>query len=472
MVDLDLSYTPAAELARLVAAGELSPVEIVANALDRIAVVNAALNCFCASYGDDALAEARTAADAVARGDELGPLHGVPVAIKDTTPQRGRRTTLGSYTHEHWVPEHDAAMVTSLQRAGAIIVGKTTSPEFAHTLITDSPLWGVTRNPWDPTRTTGGSSGGSGAAVASGCVPLAEGSDMGGSVRIPAAWCGLVGLKPGLGRIPMDVLPGNFDSISHHGPLARTTDDARLFLRATQGPNDCDIQSVTTPLDLSAPLTGEVRGLRLGLSVDLGCWAVDTEIEAAVRAAADAWREAGAVVEEVEVGLDARAEGMWMELWGVFMAAYYGHLVEEFHDRMDPDVLRLIALGNSLSAVQLKRIEIERTGVWRKVAAVLADHDALICPTMAQGPLPAAKIDAAEPTVANPDDGRYHSPDLTSVFNLVAPCPVLSLPAGHHGDGLPIGVQVVGRRWQDDTVLRIGRALELARPWADRRPPV
>jgi Asp-tRNA(Asn)/Glu-tRNA(Gln) amidotransferase A subunit family amidase len=471
MVDLDMAYLSAAEMARKIAAKELSPVEVVENALARCEQVQGALNCFTETYAEDALREAREAAAAVARGDTLGILHGVPVAIKDTTPQRGRRTTLGSYTHEHWLPDHDAAMVTSLQRAGAIIVGKTTSPEFAHALITDSPLWGVTRNPWDPTRTTGGSSGGSGAAVASGCVALAEGSDMGGSVRIPAAWCGVVGLKPGLGRIPMDVLPGLFDNISHHGPLARTTDDARLFLAATQGPDDCDIQTVTTPLDLSQPLTGDVKGMRLGLSIDLGCWAVDPEIETAARAAADVWRAAGAIVEEVEVGLNPRAEAMWNELWGVFMAAYFGHFVEEFHERMDPDVLRLIDLGNSLSAVQLKRLEIERTEVWRKIAAVLGNHDALICPTMGQPPLPAAKADQVR-GAPKPDDGRYHSADMTAVFNLVAPCPVLSVPAGQHANGLPIGVQIVGRRWQDDSVLRIGRALELAQPWAHRRPPV
>ena len=471
MADLDLAFTPAAELARRIAARELSPVDVVANALARLDEVNPTLNCFCGSYGDDVLAEARRAADAVARGDALGVLHGVPVAVKDTTPERGRRTTLGSYTHEHWVPDADAAVVTALRRAGAIIVGKTTSPEFAHTLVTDSPLWGPTRNPWDTGRTPGGSSGGSAAAVASGCVPLAEGSDMGGSVRIPASWSGLVGLKPGLGRIPMDVLPGNFDSISHHGPLARTIDDVRLFLAATQGPDDCDIQSVTTPLDLSSPVEGDVRGLRLGLSVDLGCWAVDPEIEGAVRAATEAWRDGGAIIDEVEVGLTGGAEALWGQLWAVFMAAYYGHLVDEFGDRMDADVLRLIEMGNGLGAAAVKRLEIERTAVWRKVATVLADHDALICPTMAQGPWPAVKADRPSIAPTGPD-GRYHSPDMTAIFNLMAPCPALSVPAGWHADGLPIGVQVVGRRWREDTVLRIGRALELARPWAERRPPV
>ena len=240
---VDHSAPTAVGLARSIATGEQSPVAVVAAALERAHTVQPVLNCFTAIW-DDAMAAAEAAEAAVARGDELGPLHGVPVAVKDTTPVAGRRTTLGSFAFEHAVPDRDAYIVTALRRAGAIIVGQTTSPEFAHTLVTDSPLWGVTRNPHAIDRTPGGSSGGSAAAVASGCVPLAEGSDMGGSVRIPAAWSGIVGLKPSLGRIPMDVLPGLFDSISHHGPLARVADDARLFLAATQGPDDADIMSV------------------------------------------------------------------------------------------------------------------------------------------------------------------------------------------------------------------------------------
>jgi Asp-tRNA(Asn)/Glu-tRNA(Gln) amidotransferase A subunit family amidase len=470
-VDVELAYLPAGELAAEVAGGRLSPVEVVANALARIEQVDPALNCFCVVTAEQALAAAREAEAAVARGDELGPLHGVPVALKDTTPTAGTRTTLGSYAFEHWVPDRDASIVGALQRAGAIVVGKTTSPEFAHTLFTDSPLWGPTRNPWDLTRSPGGSSGGSGAAVASGCVPLAEGSDMGGSVRIPAAWCGVVGLKPGLGRIPMDVLPGLFDSISHHGPLARCVDDARLFLAATQGPDDADIQSVTTPLDLSAPTPSSIDGLRLALSVDLGCWAVDPAIEDAVRSSAAALAAAGAVVEEVDLALTARDEEVWIELWGVFMAAYYGDLVAEHRDRMDPDVLRLIALGESLPAVRYKRLELERTDLWRRVAAVLADHDAIVCPTMATGPVAAAKADGPRLS-GHVDDGRYHSHDMTAVWNLVPQCPAISVPCGFDDDGLPVGLQIVGRRWREDTVLRIGRAAELAMAGTRPRPPL
>jgi Asp-tRNA(Asn)/Glu-tRNA(Gln) amidotransferase A subunit family amidase len=471
LVDLDLAFTSAGVAANAIATGSLSPVELVSNALERIEQVNATLNCFCSVWADEAMAAAHSAADMVTRGESLGSLHGVPVAVKDTTPTAGHRTTLGSFTHEHWIPEHNAYIASALRRAGAIIVGNTTTPEFAHTLVCESPLWGITRNPWNLDRTTGGSSGGSGAAVASGCVALAEGTDMGGSVRIPAAWCGVVGLKPGFGRIPMDVLPGLFDSISHHGPLARDVDDARLFLAVAQGPDDADILSTPVPLDLSGPTPTSVEGMRLALSVDLGCWAVEPAIEGAVRTAADALRAAGAIVEEVELALTHRDEEVWVDLWGVFMAAYFGHLVEEFEARMDPDVLGLIEHGNSLSAVHLKRLEIERTDLWRRIASVLQSNEAILCPTMATGPVPAAKADRRRDEQF--DDDRYHGNDMTAVWNLVAPCPALSVPCGWDPDGLPIGLQIVGRRWREDTVLRIGRAVEVALPNASgRRPPL
>jgi Asp-tRNA(Asn)/Glu-tRNA(Gln) amidotransferase A subunit family amidase len=446
------------------------------NALARIDEIQPQLNCFAGVWADDARAAARRAADDVAGGRNLGPLHGVPVALKETTTIAGRPHTVGSLTHEHVVAQRDGFITTALARAGAIVVGATTSPEFAHTLVTESRLRGATRNPWDPRRGPGGSSGGSAAAVAAGCVYLAEGSDMGGSVRIPAAWCGIVGLKPGIGRIPMDVLPGLFDSISHHGPLARSVDDARLFLAAAQGPDDADIMSVTTALDLSGTTPATVTGMRFGLSTDLGCWAVDPEIVAAVESAAGALADAGAIVEQVDPGFTAEDDWMWVELWGVFMSAYYGHLVEEWGDRMEPVVLTLIELGNSLSATHVKRLEIHRTQFWHKVRAVLSGRDALLCPTMATRPIPALKEDAAAPVQHH--DGRFHSDEMTAVFNLVAPCPAMSVPCGFHAATddtaeLPIGLQIVGHRWREDTVLQIGRAVELALPdVTGRRPPI
>jgi Asp-tRNA(Asn)/Glu-tRNA(Gln) amidotransferase A subunit family amidase len=468
VVDIELCFTSATELARRIAARELSPAEVTANALERIDEVNPTLNAFCAVYADEAKAEADQRTRELSSSNARGPLHGVPVAIKDGTPTKGRRTTLGSYAYENWIPDDDAAIVIALRRAGAIVVGKTTLPEFAHSSFTESPLLGITRNPWNVAHTPGGSSGGAGAAVASGCVPLAEGTDMGGSVRIPAAWCGLVGLKPSLGRIPQDILPSTFDTLAHHGPLSRTVDDARLFLQATQGPDDRDIQSIGAPLDLAGPAAGDVTGKRFALSVDLGGWWVDTAVVDAVRETAVALATAGAVVHEIELPSLAPYDEDWTVLWAVYMAAYYGEHLEELGDRMDSSVVHLIEKGRQVSAVDYKRLEIARTQLWRVMAGVLSDHDGLLCPTMA---VPAPKVGKHDPR-PSPEDGLYHSDDMTAVFNLIAPCPVVSVPAGFTTAGLPVGMQIVGRRWRDDEVLEAARAVELVRPWADHRPPL
>ncbi len=467
MTDLDIAFLSASEMARRVATREISPVELVDNSLRRIDDVNNAINAFCFVWDDDARSAAQRAADAVARGDDLGVLHGVPIALKDTTPTAGHRTTLGSHAFERWVPDVDAAIARKLQDAGAIVVGKTTTPEFAHSLATESSLWGVTRNPWDLERTTGGSSGGSGAAVATGCVPLAEGSDMGGSVRIPSAWCGVVGLKPGLGRIPMDVLPGLFDTISHHGPLARCVDDARLFLRATQGPDESDVLSMPVPLDLSAPDT-DMTGVRIALSIDLGVWEVDRAVEAAVRGAADALSDAGAIVSEVDLGFRGDEEKSWNKLWDVFMAAYYGHLVEEFGKTMAPEVLGLIERGNAMSAVTYKQVELTRTRMWRQLRPILVENEALLCPTMATGPVNASISGTRVP--GHMENQRYHSPDMCAIWNMVSPCPALTVPCGLDDDGMPVGAQLIGRRWRSDRVLEIGQALERALPSIGRPP--
>jgi amidase len=227
---MSFTHLSVRQQAEMLASGEVSSVDLVRASLERIATVQPELNCFVEVWAEEALARAASIGPHDGR-----PLHGIPVAIKDTTPWEGHRVTYGSTMYRDNIADRSAVVVERLLEAGAVIVGSTNAPEFAHAGITDSPLHGPTRNPWDTTRTTGGSSGGSAAAVSSGCIAVAEGSDMGGSVRIPAAWCGVVGLKPSLGRIPMNVLPGLWDTISHHGPLARTVDCARSFMSAVCG---------------------------------------------------------------------------------------------------------------------------------------------------------------------------------------------------------------------------------------------
>ena len=449
------SIPPTVALQRdLLRTGEVTAVELVESCLRRIDEVQPELNCFVAVWADEALERARHVD--VTRGG----LAGIPVAIKDTSSWEGHLSTSGSVTlHDH-VARHTDAVVRSLLDAGAIIVGSTNTPEFAHAGITDNPLWGVTRNPHDPSRTPGGSSGGSAAAVASGCVALAEGSDMGGSVRIPAAWCGIVGLKPSLGRIPMTALPGLFDLLSHHGPLARTVDDAWEFLLATQGPSLSDPYSVHPPLTRAEP---PVRGLSAALSIDLGCWAVDPAIATAVENAAHELRSVGVAVERVDPAFTARDNALWLEMWGIFMAGFYGHVADQRSEVMDPDVLWLIELGRSFSAVDAKRMDVERRSFWHRATAALHDHDVIICPTMSRAPGPADKASNRVRQLIH-NDGLVHSEDMTSVWNLASPLPIVSVPCGRFESGpdagLPIGMQIVGRPGREDVVLAVARAIE------------
>jgi Asp-tRNA(Asn)/Glu-tRNA(Gln) amidotransferase A subunit family amidase len=459
----DLCALPATEQARLVRARAISPVDLVEASLARIEQVNPVLNAFAFVFANEARARARDAEASVMRGDSLGPLHGLPVAFKDFTPTSGQRTTLGSRCFEDWVPDRDPVIVQRFKAAGAIIIGKTTTPEFAHSGFTISPLWGATGNPWDPARSAGGSSGGSGVAATTGCVALAEGTDMGGSVRIPAALCGCVGLKPSLGRIPMDILPTVFDDMSHFGPLARTIDDAVLFMKVAEGPDDADIQSQIAPRSLPERFDIDLGGLRLAFSPDLGVCNVDPEVGANLRVAVAALEQAGAVVEEANLTVGPEMLRAWNDWWGVYLAAGFGHLLPEQRDRLDPYVVRLMEAGLALDAVAFKRIETTRTELWRRLAAVFVRHDALLCPTMAR---PAPLNSERGRDFWRPDaQGRMEGLDMTEFFNMTGQCPALSVPSGMTAAGLPTAIQIVGRRFDDPTVLRIGAAIEELRPW-------
>jgi len=471
MVDLDLCYTPATELIRRYLAREVSPVDVVQNSLDRIEEVNGTLNCFCFTFPEEALEKAKAAEQKLASGNAR-PLEGIPLAIKDFTPTKGKVTTRGSRLLQDWIPDWDPVLVERLEAAGAIMVGKTTTPEFATSGFTDSPLWGITRNPWDTSRTPGGSSGGSGAAVASGCVPLAEGTDMGGSVRIPAGLCGIVGLKPSLGRIPMDIIDTVYCNISHFGPLARTVNDAALFLDVVQGEHSSDIQSLPR-CPLPRPVSSDARGMKFALDVTLGFCAVDPGVEANLRVTADALADAGAVVEEIDLGWDSKIVDMWNGSWAIFMAAAYDNLtnvpLDENRERMSEGMVKLIEKGRKIDAVTARKWEFERTRYWHKLGAVLESHHALLCPTMAITAPPVEMRDW-DFTGTN-ETGLLKCMDMTSPFNYMAQCPVLSVPSGFV-DGLPTAAQIVARRWDDELALRIGAAIEEIMPWAHKQPNI
>ena len=471
-MNLELAYTSALELARRIKARELSPVEVVANTLERIGAVNERLNAFCFIYPEEALQRAREAERQVSRrGPEALPLlHGVPVALKDFTPTRGRCTTLGSRVFQDWVPDWQPVIVDRLLAAGAILVGKTTTPEFALAGFTRSELWGTTCNPWNPAHTPGGSSGGSGAAVAAGCVPLAEGTDIGGSIRGPASICGVVGLKPSLGRIPCDLLDTVFDDCLHFGPLARTVSDAALFLNVTKGPHDRDIQSLPAIPDIPMPLNGDLRGRHFALSVDFGFFAVDTEIEGNLRNAAAALREAGATVEEVELGWSSQILHAWYDITFALYAALFAERLNEWRDKLEPSTVEAIELGQTISGATLRRHGIVRTELWRSLAAIHERFDALLCPTEA---LPSALTTQSDADFYyDLPDGRYCGMAMTMPFNLTGQCPVISLPTGFTSSGLPTGMQMVGRRFDDAGLLEMAAGYEKILPWAERRPPI
>jgi amidase/aspartyl-tRNA(Asn)/glutamyl-tRNA(Gln) amidotransferase subunit A len=448
---------PATQIADGIRSGAFAAEAVVAESLRRAKVVNGALNAFTLLREEAALAAAREADRRVARGGDLPVLLGVPFAAKDLTPTKGDLTTLGSWTSGNRVPDESALCISRLEAAGAILIGKTTTPEFAHSSFTASPRWGITRNPWNGARTSGGSSGGSAVAVATGVVPFAEGTDMGGSVRIPAAFTGIVGLKPSLGRIPMTILPSVFDNISHFGPLARSVGDAVAFMTATAGPDDADISSLPVSFEAGKAAASPLAGRRFALSLDLGYYSVEPAVRGRILAAVEALRAAGAVVEPVEIGWSRAVNDRWYDLWCVFMAAFFGETLEDHRAHMDPIVVELIERGRTLDAANYKKVELLRTAMWRDLAAILSGYDALLCPTCAVTAPPAEADD--NDYVADLSDGRFGGLDMTCPFNLLPQCPALSVPAGLGEDGLPVGMQIVGRRYADVAVLSMGGAL-------------
>lgn len=463
MTKTDLHTLSATEISRRVRSREISIPEVVDASLAQIEKINPDLNAFCFVYPEAARKAALERQAALIRGDVAGPLHGVPVAIKDLTKTKGGRTTLGSRIYSDWVPDSDAVVVERLRAAGAIIVGKTTTPEFAYSSFTESPLWGITRNPWNPNHTSGGSSGGSAVAVATGCVPLAEGSDAGGSVRIPAAWSGTVGLKPSLGRIPMDILASHFADIMHFGPLARTVDDAATFLNVTQGPDDRDIASLPPLPCVPVPLPRSVKGLRLALSHDLGYYAVDDDIVSNLDAVADALRHGGAIVDVVELPWSREINDAFYDYWRTLMSALFGHHLPKWRDRMDPLVVRIIEEAAEVSGRRVMELGVVRTRAWEAIRPIFERYDAMLCPTMS---VVAPEVGGNEFDFDYDDAlGKCHALDMTLPFNMISRCPALSVPSGLARNNLPTAVQIVGRRFDDATVLRVGAAIEELRPW-------
>ena len=467
-----LEWMSATELAQLIRRAKLSPVELVDALLARIERINPTVNAYCTVVADEARAAARAAETAARSGDELGLLHGVPYSLKDLTPTRGIRTTMGSKIFEHNVPDTDGLFVQRMRAAGGILLGKTNTPEFGCKPFTDNRVFGATRNPWSLEHSPGGSSGGAAAAVAAGLGPLAQGSDLAASIRQPAAWSGVVGFKPSQGRVPRVPNSSGWSGLSVDGPITRTVADAALMFAAVAGPDPRDPLSLPSTGDNWEEIADEsdLRDLRIAWTPDLGgAVPVDPRVAALCADAARAFEAFGASVEEAapEIG---QIQHAFLVLNAGLRQASLGQYLAEWREQMDPVLVARLELSASATAVDVARAEVERTAYHQRLCAFFDQYDLLLLPTSVTPPLPLDvrfPIEVDSKTVPQPIDMLLP----TYAFNF-SNHPAISVPAGWTDGGLPVGLQIVGGWQQDALVLRAAAAFERARPWADRYPPL
>jgi aspartyl-tRNA(Asn)/glutamyl-tRNA(Gln) amidotransferase subunit A len=467
MDNAELCFLSATELVGRYGAGELSPVEVVEAVLERIGRLNPRLGAYCTVVEESARAEAKVAEAKQRRGEPLGALHGVPVSIKDLTLTKGIRTTRGSLLFRDYVPDFDPPLVERLRAAGAIVLGKTNTPEFGWKGVTDNRLFPPSRNPWQLERTAGGSSGGAGAAVAAGLGPLAQGSDAGGSIRIPASFCGIFGHKPSFGLVPQVPVSGG-ESLSHAGPMTRTVRDAALMLDVMAGPDARDRNSIPRPVaSYVEGLEAGVAGLRVAWSPDLGYATVDPEVAERCAAAARRFEGLGCSLEEASPGLADPYPIMQPIYFGGLAGTFAGRYAE-VRDQLDPGLAELIDQGNRLTAADFVAAMLQRAALWEQVRTFMERFDLLLTPTIATTAFELNRVAPAS-VGGKPLTSFIGWTPFTFPFNLTGQ-PAATVPCGFTAAGLPVGLQIVGRRWADDTVLRAAAAFEQAAPWAGRRP--
>ena len=467
MDNLEICYMSVIEMVKAIENKQLSPVEIMDAVLSRIERLNPKINAYCTLVAESARKQAREAENMVMKGEELGRLHGVPVSIKDLTFTKGIRTTSGSKIYENFVPEQDAIIVERLKAAGAIIIGKTNTPEFGFKGVTDNRLFGATRNPWNLGLTSGGSSGGAAASVAAGMGPLAQGSDGGGSIRIPSSFCGVFGFKASFGRVPRGPVP-DWQTLSHTGPITRTVRDAALAMEVIAGRDDRDRHSLPeTGLRYLSALGGDLKGLKIAWSPDLGYAVVDPRVLEVTSAAVGTFDTLGGTVEAATPDA-GHPGGAFGTMWNVTFASKYLNKLEEWREQMDPGLVTLIEQGKDRLATEYASAALQREEYCDKMQPFFEKYDLLLTPTLA---VPPFEVGASGPREIAGVQRFLDWIAFTYPFNLTGQ-PAASVPCGWTEDGLPIGLQIVGRRFDDVTVLRAAAAFEQASPWAGRRPPL
>jgi aspartyl-tRNA(Asn)/glutamyl-tRNA(Gln) amidotransferase subunit A len=457
----DIAFLSASELVERYRRKMLSPVEVTTSLLRRLDRLESALNAFVLVARESALAEARAAEARWMKGAPMGVLDGVPVTIKDLFLTKGWPTLRGSTLikrDQPWL--EDAPPVARLREHGAVLLGKTTMPEFGWKALGDSPLTGITRNPWNLAHTPGGSSAGAAAALAAGIGPLALGTDGGGSIRIPCAFTGLPGLKPSFGRVP-HYPPSVFGLVAHSGPMARSVADLALFLTVIAGADHRDVYALPPePRDYGAGLEDGVKGLRIAFSPSLGYARVDAEVASAVEQAARRFTELGAEVETVERVFDDPAEA-WLTLWWAGAAKAMSAYSPEDRRRADPGLEDAAQRGGRLSAVDYITADGTRSALSLTMAEFHRRYDLLLTPSVAVPALEAGRL-LVDPATQKQwvDWAPFSYP-----FNLTRQ-PAASVPCGLTKTGLPIGLQIVGRMYDEPLVLRAAQAFERAQPFA------
>jgi Asp-tRNA(Asn)/Glu-tRNA(Gln) amidotransferase A subunit family amidase len=478
MTNVDLAYASAIELLKLFRARKISPVELLKILIDRSQKLNGKINCLADCYFDEALAKAKAAEqNYMKRGFKPRTLEGVPLLVKDAQRVKDKRTTHGSLIFENNIDDHSDPQIERLENAGAIIFGRTTTPEFCLSGVTHSRMWGITRNPWHLDYGPGGSSGGSGAALAAGFTTLATGTDIAGSIRIPSSACGTVGFKPPHGRNP-DGPPSNFDRFNHCGPMTRSVADTALMQTVTSGPHPLDHDSIRARVKL--PLKAEsLKGWKIAYSLDFGYVEVDAQVRRNTIASLEVFRSLGATVQEVDLGWTQSVDD---EIIHWYNTMHFGREVV-LHRKANAKLMTDYALKFAEAAERNTSIDdVRKTwershAMYQTLGLLLNSPDVFLCPT---NNLAAVKADhdpwSKDFTINGRKADAEFGWEMAHQFNMLHNCPVLALPSGHTSQGIPTGIQIVGRTWDDARVFRAGLAYEKALGgWftsKDKRPAI
>jgi amidase len=438
--------------------------------LDRIAALDPKLNAVVTVLPERGLKGAQRADEAIARSDSVGPLHGLPIAHKDLVETAGIRTTQGSKLFENHVPSSDDLIVERIRAGGAICIGKTNVPEFGAGSQTFNEVFGETRNPWDPSRTCGGSSGGAAVALASGMLPIADGSDLGGSLRNPASFCNVVGLRPSPGRVPIHPASMAWSGLSVLGPMGRTVADTALLLSAMAGPDPRSPIALPEPGErFAAPLGRDFRGVRVAWSRDLGGLPVDPSVSAALAPGRARLEDLGCRVEDAEPDLSGAAEVFDVLRAWIFAARFAG-APKAVLDQVKDTVRWNVERGRALSADEVGRAEIERSGIFQRMQAFMQRYEFLALPVSQVPPFPVEERWVRE--IDGEQMQTYIDWMKSCSMISVTEHPAISVPCGFTPAGLPVGLQIIGRHRDDWGVLQIANAFEQAGEASGRRPPI